>query len=100
MLDHGYYKEMDGYKTYAALKKACRHQGNVMPVGNYLIVTRWCWNFDREELGYQGHIYRYTSDDRSAQAPIQHVEYSAADFEDFPNQAEAGAWCFGMITEM
>jgi hypothetical protein len=100
MLDHGHYPEMDTITTAAALKKACQFQGNLMPVGNHIMVTRWGWNYDRDAMGYEAHIYTYASDDRSENAPITHAIASANDHEDFASEAEAGAWAFGMLAAL
>lgn len=97
MLEHGHYTEMDTITTAKDLKKACRFQGNMMPIGDHIMVTRWGWNYDRNDMGYEAHIYRYSGDDRGPEASIHHVAYSAADHEDFTTEAEAGSWAFGMI---
>ncbi|MCQ9359245.1 MULTISPECIES: hypothetical protein [unclassified Corynebacterium] len=97
MLEHGHYTEMDTITTAKDLKKACRFQGNMMPIGDHIMVTRWGWNYDRNDMGYEAHIYCYSGDDRGPEASIHHVAYSAADHEDFTTEAEAGSWAFGMI---
>lgn len=89
--------EMTRPATEKALKKATRFQGNMMPVGEWIIATRWAWNFEREAMGYQAFLYRYTTDERGEDAPIHLAISSAEDHEDFTSQAEAGAWVMGMI---
>ncbi|MEW6928009.1 hypothetical protein QEV56_04590 [Trueperella pyogenes] len=100
MLEHGHYTEMDIITTAKDLKKACRFQGNMMPIGDHIMVTRWGWNYERNAMGYEAHIYTYTSADRSETAPITHTLYSAADHQDFTTEAEAGSWAFGMLAAL
>lgn len=89
--------EMTRPATEKALKKATRFQGNMMPLGEWIIATRWAWNFEREAMGYQAFLYRYTTDERGETAPIHLAISSAEDHEDFTSQAEAGAWAMGMF---
>jgi hypothetical protein len=91
------FAEMTRPATEKGLKKATRFQGNMMPVGEWIIATRWAWNFEREAMGYQAFLYRYTTAERSETAPIHLAISSAEDHEDFTNQAETGAWAMGMI---
>lgn len=87
--------EMTRPATEKALKKATRFQGNMMSVGEWIIATRWAWNFEREAMGYQAYLYRYTTFECGETAPI-HLAISSADTrEDFTSQA--GAWAMGMI---
>lgn len=89
--------EMTRPATEKALKKTTRFQGNMMPLGEWIIATRWAWNFEREAMGYQAYLYRYTTFERGEDAPIHLAISSAEDREDFTSQAEAGAWAMGMI---
>lgn len=89
--------DMTSHHSESALKKGVRFQGNMMPVGEWIIATRWAWNFERNEMGFEAFLYRYTTDERGDQAPIQLVLASADDTEDFRSQAEAGAWAMSMI---
>lgn len=91
--------EMTRPATEKALKKATRFQGNMMPVGEWIIATRWAWNYETEAMGYQAFCYRYTSSERGETAPIHLAISSATDHEDFTCQAEAGAWAMSMILD-
>ncbi|MEW6866869.1 hypothetical protein V3M66_00185 [Trueperella pyogenes] len=90
-------REMEATRTEKDLKATVKVRGNMMPLGEWIIATRWAWNYDRNEMGYQAFLYRYTTDERGPEAPITLAVTSADDFEDFHTQAEAGAWAMGMI---
>lgn len=93
------HEEMTRPASEKALAKAVRFQGNMMPLGEWIIATRWAWNFEREAMSYHAYLYRYTTSERGDNAPIALAITSAADFEDFTSQAEAGAWAMSMILE-
>lgn len=89
--------QMHAAATEAALKKTVKVQGNMMPLGEWIIATRWAWNYERDEMGYTAYLYRYTTAERGTHAPIMLVLDSSEDFDDFHTQADAGGWALGMI---
>lgn len=93
------YEEMTRPASEKELQRATRFQGNMTPLGEWIIATRWAWNFEREAMGYHAYLYRYTTTERDENAPIRFEATSASDFEDFTSQAEAGAWAMSMILE-
>ena len=92
-------EEMTRPTSEQALAKAVRFQGNMMPLGEWIIATRWAWNYETNAMGYHAFLYRYTSHERGENAPIRFKVTSASDFEDFASQAEAGAWAMSMILD-
>ena len=93
------FNEMGNVKTEKKLKHTTKFQGNMMPLGDWIITTRWTWDFDKEAMGYQAFLYRYLADERGPEAQIALAITSVDDYEDFESQTEAGAWAMRMMLE-
>lgn len=93
------HKEMTRPASEKELQKATRFQGNMMPLDEWIIATRWAWNFENNALGYHAYLYRYTTSERGEHAPIRFEASSATDRKGFASQAEAGAWAMSMILD-
>lgn len=91
-------RDMHSPTTETALAKTCRFQGGGwMPVSEWIIATRWAWNYERGAMGYAAYLYRFTTNARGKDAPITYQLASTDNLEKLTTQAEAGAWAMGMI---
>lgn len=93
------FNDMSTVKTENELKHTIKFQGNMTPLGDWIIATRWAWNFDKEAMGYQAFLYRYLTDERGSEAQIVPAITSVYDYEGFESQAEVGVWAMGMMLE-
>lgn len=64
------FNEMDTVKAEKELKHTAKFQGNMMPLGDWIIATRWAWDFDKEAMGYQAFLYSYLTDECSSEAQL------------------------------
>lgn len=93
------FNEMRSVKTEKELKHATKLQGNMMPLGDWIIAARWAWDFDKVAMGYQAFLYRYLTGERGPEEQIALAITSVDDYEVFENQAEASALAMGMMLE-
>lgn len=96
MMDSNF-NEMSKVKIEKELKHAIKFQGNIMPLDDQIIATRWAWDFDKEAMGYHAFLYRYLNNKCGLKAQITLAIISVDDYEGFERQAEAGAWAMGII---
>lgn len=93
------FNEMSTVKTEKELKRAVKFQGNMMPLGDWIIATRWAWDFYKEAMGNQAFLYRCHAEKLGPEAQISLAITSVDAHDGLGNQTEDGAWAMGMMLE-